>query len=153
MLPPKAPGVLVATASLRAGAVPRQPSIGRSGSSMARRDRRRIQPRCPLALSMIQLARCGSRSTRLAIDPDRRVRREQTAREAGRAVGLQALDRDDDRIAGSAPSTKNGPVCGFGPCATDLPFQSVPEASIVFVITRSPGLILSAGGCANENVL
>ena len=51
---------------------------------------------------------------------------------------------------GSAPSMKNGPVCGLGPLATDLPSKSVPAASIVLVITRSPGLMRSAGGCANE---
>src|SRR5262252_2919753 len=54
---------------------------------------------------------------------------------------------------GSAPSTKNGPVCGFGPCATVLPFQSTPPASTVFVITRSPGLTCSTGGCAADHVL
>ena len=41
---------------------------------------------------------------------------------------------------GSAPSMKNGPVCGFGPCATCLPFQSVPLASIVLVIDAIAGL-------------
>ena len=36
---------------------------------------------------------------------------------------------------------------------TGLPFQSVPLASIVFVITRSPGLMRIAGGCAPEHLL
>jgi hypothetical protein len=54
---------------------------------------------------------------------------------------------------GSAPSMKKGPVWGLGPLATDLPFQSTPAASIVFVTTRSPGLTRSAGGWAAEYVL
>src|SRR2546428_5396859 len=68
MLPPNGPGTVVRIASLRAGATPTQPSIGRNGSSS--RDGFRsgdsIQA-MPLALSMFQIIRFGSRSTRALI--------------------------------------------------------------------------------------
>jgi len=68
MLPPNGPGVLVATASLRAGAVPRQPSISRSGSSIGGVMSVASTLVVRLALSMIQLTTRGSRSVRAAID-------------------------------------------------------------------------------------
>ena len=54
---------------------------------------------------------------------------------------------------GSAPSTKKGPVRGFGGRAFTVPFSSRPLASSVLVATTSPGLILASTECARENVL
>ena len=68
MLPPNDPGVLVATASLRAGAVARQPSISRSDSSIAGVISGASTRVVRFALSMIQFTRRGSRSARAAID-------------------------------------------------------------------------------------
>jgi hypothetical protein len=68
MLPPNAPGVLVAIASFRAGATPTQPSIGRIASSMppmSALSRRAT----PFALSRIQFARGACRSVRCRIEP------------------------------------------------------------------------------------
>ena len=100
MLPPNAPGVLVAIASLRAGATPRQPSIGRSGSSMRGAMSGASSRAVPFALSMIQLTRRGSRSTRATIDAGSTVYGASRLPEyAGRAIGLDLLDRDDEHVA------------------------------------------------------
>ena len=62
MLPPKAPGVAVLIASLRAGATPTQPSIGRSGNvSVVGRRSASVMRATPAALSSCQITRFGSR--------------------------------------------------------------------------------------------
>ena len=153
MLPPNAPGVLVAIASLRAGATPTHPSIGRSPSSrppISLLSRRAMF----FALSRSQFARGACRSVRPRIEAGVTAYGASAPPEYAVARLMSILVKVTAIMSpGSAPSIKNGPVCGFGPCVTGLPFQSVPPASTVFVITRSPGLMRSAGGWANENVL
>ena len=69
MFPPNGPGVVAEIASLRAGATPTQPSIGLSGSSSTCGLRSGESIRAtPFALSIFQIRRFGSRSTRAAID-------------------------------------------------------------------------------------
>jgi len=48
---------------------------------------------------------------------------------------------------GSAPVTKNGPVCGLPPGVTRSPLASRPAASTEVVSTVSPSAMVSTGAC------
>ena len=82
------------------------------------------------------------------------VRREQAARVAGGAIELDLLERDHQHVARLGAFDEERPGLRIGPLR-DLLAVPVHAARhpIVLVTMRSPGLIRSAGGCANENVL
>ncbi len=106
------------------------------------------------ALSISQVTRFGSRSTRSAMVDGSTVYGASSEPEnaVARLVSIFSK-RTTSMSPGSAPSTKNGPVSGLLRLATAVPFQSAPPASTVLVITRSPGLIRSATGWAPEKVV
>jgi hypothetical protein len=70
--------------------------------------------------------------------------RQARGRPASWAVGGNPLDMEHQCIAGlRAPNE----VIGLGLGVMISPEESLPEASTVVVITRSPGSIVSTGGC------
>ena len=105
----------------------------------------------PLALSMIQFTRRGSRSARAAIDAGSTAYgAEQTGRVSRRAVRLDPLDRHDDGVAR---------LRAFDVERSGLGIRTLPH---LFAVPVNAGRINglrhdpvagpdpSAGGCANE---
>ena len=54
---------------------------------------------------------------------------------------------------GSAPSTKNGPVIGFGGAQRRAPALSKPQASTVSVTTVSPSAMRAAGSMPTQRIV
>ncbi len=147
MLPPCSADVKVEIACPSFGATPKLPSIGRSGTaSRSSPGTGSFGRTVPASTSMSQSmtgvpGRLGTKSGSttfsawlvLAQPVERfvRIRSKRTTRAS----------------PGTAPSMKNGPVCGLGRVATWLRSASKPRASTVVVTTVSPGAMRNTGSC------
>ena len=116
MLPPKVPGTIVLRTSPPAGATPRQPRNGASGTSHACRPSRDAA-RATLAADRHRSA-TSSRGGRRRASPSGRCRRARRIRDRTTTRAYARAGSTFSRCTatvspGSAPSTWNGPVCGL----------------------------------------
>src|SRR3954462_4195045 len=114
MLPPYVPLVAVEIACPSGGATPKQPIIGASDSDQSRSLSGGLARRTlPASLSISHSTRsdCG----RPATNPGSTTLDASTENVQPVArFGVMRLMTTDSASPGSAPSTKNGPVIGFG---------------------------------------
>src|SRR4051812_6143370 len=154
MLPPKLSGTMVERTSPPAGATPRQPRNGASGTSQPWRPSDDLARATPPATSYRQTisGRVGPRTAVRSV-PLSAPKPGKDAETAYRRAGVSLAMRTARVSPGSAPSTKNGPVCGLScPAGTTLegrvsgPVTVPSKQSSVQLTIRVPGLIRATGG-------
>ena len=147
MLPPVRPVSPVDIgAEPKPGASAKPPSIGRSGTAKSFN-----APFAPSGRAVPAL-RSSVQRTGLPRSPARLTRLLPSARptmvsrlSAQSRLGVSFSRCTTSVSPGSAPLTKNGPVCGLPNSARVTPCSSTPPESMVRVCTVSPGQIVSTG--------
>src|SRR5207302_3281229 len=152
MFPPCVEEVAVEIACPLGGATPKQPTIGRIGSAN--------RPSAVLGSTRVAVPASWSISHRagassgacFTLSGSSTLGAIALALHPNFRLGLSRSKVTESMSPGSAPSTKNGPVCGLPRSVTCFPVASIPRASTVVVITVLPEAMVRTGACVPMEV-